>query len=336
MLPDWTHALGEPAAHAELRNTAGDFAVVEELGFALSGDGEHDYLFVEKTNLTTNRVALDLARAAAVPRKSIGFAGMKDRRARTRQWFSVHRSAGQDVDWQQLDVDGLTVLESTRHRRKLKRGAHRGNRFRIVLRNIQDPASSIAPRLERIRAEGVPNYFGEQRFGWGGGNVALAQSLFDGRSLPRDKRSIALSAARSLIFNDLLSARVADASWNTLIDGDVAGLDGSGSVFNVDAVDDELAARCAALDVHPTGPLWGAGAPMSNGTPAEMERRVAASHAALKHGLEEKTQEGRRSLRVAARDLAWLPAGETLKLEFTLPRGAFATAIIRELVRYRI
>lgn len=333
-LPDWARVFGEPEARARLRSAPADFAVTEELGFELSGEGEHDYLFIEKTNLTTSGVAADLARTAGVPRRAVGFSGMKDRRACTRQWFSVQRAAGQTVDWERLDVDGLRVLESTRHRRKLKRGAHRSNRFRIVLRELQDPASSVPKRLERIRVHGVPNYFGEQRFGWGGGNIALAGEFFSGRRLPREKRSIALSAARSLIFNDLLSARIADASWNTLIAGDVAGLDGSGSVFAVATVDDTLTARCSTLDIHPTGPLWGAGAPQSQAQVAELERRTAYRHEALCRGLEANTKEARRALRMRVRDLNWSKDESALTLDFALTRGSFATALLRELVSY--
>ncbi len=333
-LPDWARVFGEPAARARLRSKPADFVVTEELGFEPSGDGEHDYLFVEKTNLTTHRVAAELAKTAGVPRRAVGYSGMKDRRACTRQWFSVQRAPGRTVDWAGFGAEGLSVLESTRHRRKLKRGVHRSNRFRVVLREFEDPDSSVLPRLERVRTLGVPNYFGEQRFGRDGGNVALAQAFFSGRRLPREKRSIALSAARSLIFNDLLSARVADASWNTLRDGDIAGLDGSGSVFAVETVDEALRTRCAALDVHPTGPLWGAGAPMAEGAPAALERRTARSHAALCRGLETWTEERRRALRMPVRDLDWAEDDATLTLGFSLARGSFATALLRELIDY--
>ena len=333
-LPNWARVFGEPAAKARLRSAPADFEVTEELGFEPSGDGEHDYLFVEKTNLTTHRVAAELAKTAGVPRRAVGYSGMKDRRARTRQWFSVQRAAGRTVDWAGLGVAGLRVLESTRHRRKLKRGVHRSNRFRVVLRELEDPDSSVLARLERVRTLGVPNYFGEQRFGRGGGNLALAEAFFSGRRLPREKRSIALSAARSLIFNDLLSARVVDESWNTLLDGDIAGLDSSGSVFAVEAVDEVLRTRCAALDVHPTGPLWGAGAPKTEGAPAELEKRMARSHAVLCRGLETWTEERRRALRMPVRDLSWTEGDRTLTLDFSLARGSFATALLRELVVY--
>ncbi len=333
-LPEWPRALGVPSAEARLRSTADDFEVTEELGFAWSGDGDHDVLFVEKTELTTHRVAGLLARHAGVPRAAVGYAGLKDRRARTRQWFTVKREAQPRTDWSDLAARGLSVLSLNRNRRKLKRGAHRGNRFRIVLRELEDPSGSLPERLRRVRAEGVPNYFGEQRFGVHGNNVALAEALFAGRRLPRAQRSMALSAARSLIFNEVLAARVADGSWNALASGDVASLDGSGSVFVVEAIDDELERRARTLDLHPSGPLWGAGAARVGGASARLEARVAAAHAALARGLERETKAARRALRVRVKDLDWCFEGGSLVLDFALVRGAYATAVVRELVRY--
>ena len=329
-------ALGEPVARARLRSTVDDFEVTEELGFSWSGDGDHDVLFVEKTDLTTERVAGFLARHAGVPRRAVGYAGRKDRRARARQWFSVGRTPRRDTDWSRLEPPGLRVLASTRHRRKLRRGAHRGNRFRIVLREVEDPTLSVPERLRWIRRHGAPNYFAEQRFGRDGGNLALADALFAGHRLSRDKRSIALSAARSLIFNAVLSVRVADGTWSTLAVGDVAGLDGSGSVFAVDALDDDLRRRSETLDLHPTGPLWGAGPALVTGPSADLEARIAAEHPALRRGLEDWTKAARRALRVRVADFRWRTEGATLTLEFALTRGAFATAVLREIVSYDV
>ena len=324
-----------------MRRAPADFEVVEELGFTPSGDGEHDYLFVEKTARTTREAARELARHAGVADKVVGYAGMKDRNARTRQWFSVQRRPGTEVDWDSFDRAGLAVIEATRHGRKLKRGAHRRNRFRIVLRDVAEEAcvrgvASLEERLARLGRDGAPNYFGEQRFGRDGGNLALAERLFDGRRLRRSERSIALSAARSAIFNDVLSARVAAGTWDRLLPGDVAGLDGTGSVFPVADVDDELRGRCRELDIHPTGPLWGRGAPATGGRPALLERDAAAGRAGLATGLEAMTAAARRPLRVAVRDLEWHVEGTSLTLRFSLDRGSFATAILRELVVYPI
>lgn len=334
VLPDWARAAGPPSASARIRASDDDFEVIEQLGFEPSGDGEHDYLSVRKRSLNTSRVAALLAQHAKVSRRDIGFAGMKDRHAVTTQWFSVKRPAKTDIDWDGFEETGVTLLAANRHRRKLKRGAHTGNRFCLVLRDVRDPHGDLDERLELVRSAGVPNYFGEQRFGRGGRNVDLARSLFSGGRLRREQRSIALSAARSLIFNDLLSTRVSAGTWDRLLHGDVAGLDGSGSVFVIDALDRSLEVRLAALDVHPTGPLWGSGEPMSRGAVAAAERAAADAYADLKAGLEAATRASRRPLRVVVRGLGWTRENDILTLEFGLDRGAFATAVLRELVTY--
>jgi len=334
-LPDWARATGRPTASGSLRERVDDFRVVECLGAEPDGDGEHDYLLIEKAGQTTHRVAGMLAGFAGVRRRDVGYCGMKDRHARTRQWFSVPRSGGSATatDWSGFTADGVEVIVRSRHRRKLRRGAHRANHFRIVLRRLSDPDASLPDRIRRLEARGAPNYFGEQRFGRHGGNLELARKLFAGRRLPRMQRSMALSAARSLIFNDVLSRRVTDGSWNRLQPGDVANLDGSGSIFAVTRVDDELARRCAAFDLHPTGPLWGSHAPGSACAVADLERAAARARAEFAEGLEARTEESRRALRMRIADLAWEITGDSLTLAFTLPAGCFATAVTRELVR---
>jgi len=185
---------------------------------------------------------------------------MKDRHAVTRQWFSVRRPAGTPADWSALEVEGAQVLEVSRNNRKLRRGAHSGNQFRIVVRGSanSDPETSgelVQQRTRTIVEQGVPNYFGEQRFGREGGNLQLAEALFAGKRLKRDKRSFALSSARAWLFNQVLQQRVEAGTWSELQAGDVAALDGSGSIFAVEELDETLEKRCRELDLHPTGPL---------------------------------------------------------------------------------
>ena len=321
-LPNWIRAYGEPLFAATIRATPADFDVTEDLGFELSGDGEHDYLYVEKTGTNTEWLARQLAGYADVPAKDVGYSGLKDRHAVTRQWFSVPR--WNLPDWTTFDVDGTSILEVNRNARKLRRGAHRSNRFQIVLRG---PAKGSEPflveRLQRIRDEGVPNYFGEQRFGRDGGNVDLASSWAAGKRLPRHKRSIAISSARSFMFNELLAARVADNSWNQFIAGDVANLDGTGSIFDVEDVDDELRDRCATLDIHPTAALWGDGS---------AEEAAPAGHDDWLRALRKaRVKPARRSLRLRVMGLQWQFNDEALTLSFGLSRGAFATSVLREI-----
>lgn len=331
-MPDWPRCNDGARASARLRVELADFAVSEELGFTPEGEGAHDWLCVEKRDRNTTDVAQALARYAGVHPRTVGYSGLKDRRAITRQWFSVERPGGRGADWEGFRADGLEVIDSTRHSRKLRRGTHRHNHFRLVLRDLHDPEGALDDALRRLRENGAPNYFGEQRFGRGAHNLELSRRLFAGRRLPRTKRSIALSAARSLIFNDLLAERVRDGSWNRLRVGDVANLDGSRSIFAVESVDEELESRAARLDLHPTGPLWGAGAPSATGEPGRLESQTAAGHEDLASGLEAVTSEARRALRMRIADFRWEFNGNLLRLEFRLPRGCFATAVVRELV----
>lgn len=331
-LPDWSYALGHPIAEAVVRSSVDDFVVEEELGFEPSGDGEHLFLFVEKRNRTTDEVATRLARIAGVPRRAVSYSGLKDKRAHTRQWFSVHCAPRREVDWPVSIDENVTIVERALNRRKLRRGAHHANRFTLVLRDVRDPDDTLRLRLETMAQSGAPNYFGEQRFGRGGGNVGIAERVFAGSRVSRRERSIGLSAARSLIFNDVLARRIDDGSWNTLHVGDVANLDGRDSVFSVSDVDPEFEARCQRLDIHPTGPLWGKGAPGSAGKIEELERAVADRHPSLVAGLAATTDVMRRPLRVRLQSLEWHAVADTLTLTFTLRRGSFATAVLRELI----
>ncbi len=331
-LPDWSRVLGSPRASAITRQKFDDFIVVEELGFEPSGEGEHTFLFIEKCNRTTDQVAAQLARIAGVPRRAVSFSGLKDKRARTRQWFSVQCPPRREVDWPDSLDDAVTVIERTKNRRKLRRGAHRANRFTLVLREVNDPDATLQERLETLARTGTPNYFGEQRFGRDGGNVGIAERLFAGVRVARRERSIGLSAARSLLFNEVLSRRIDAGSWNVLKPGDVANLDGRDSVFDFEAVDAELSERCERLDIHPTGPLWGRGAPGVADEVAQLENAVAGDHAELATGLEKTTEVMRRPLRMRLDALEWHADGDTLTLTFGLRRGSFATALLRELV----
>jgi tRNA pseudouridine13 synthase len=335
-LPDWSRAHGGVIFNGRIRQSADDFAVTEVLGFEPDGEGEHDFLWVEKRNTNTVWLARQLADFAGIEARDVGYAGMKDRHAVTRQWFSVRRPAGIPADWTALEVEGAQVLEVSRNSRKLRRGAHSGNQFRIVVRGSADSDTKVSGELVRQRTQsiserGVPNYFGEQRFGREGGNLQLAEALFAGKRLKRDKRSIALSSARAWLFNHVLQQRVEAGTWSELRLGDVAALDGSGSIFIVEDLDEAIEKRCRELDLHPTGPLWGE----SNAHQAN-ELKVVETFPTLVAGLEKQTKAARRSLRLAVRDLKTSLDGDALILEFYLARGGFATAVLREIAGYEV
>ncbi len=228
----------------------------EVLGFETQGDGEHVLVRVEKRGANTQWVAKELARMAGIPPRDVSFAGRKDRQAVAVQHFSLWLGKRPEPDWSTQTHPEFRVLAAARHRRKLRIGALRGNRFRLLLRDLTVPAAALESRLAQIRQRGVPNYFGPQRFGRDGANIARAAAFFSGELSIRKRnlRSLLLSTARSLIFNAVVSQRVADNTWDKILPGEVCMLDGSHSVFHADSVDAALAARSAAGDVHPTGP----------------------------------------------------------------------------------
>lgn len=317
-----------------MRQSSSDFQVTEILDYELSGDGEHDFLWLEKLDANTAWVAGELAKFAGIRESDVGYAGLKDRHAVTRQWFSVRRPSSAGTNWNDFELPDVKILNLSRHGRKLRRGAHSGNRFRIAVRDVDVTPDQLDQRLSLMRRDGVPNYFGEQRFGRDGNNLQLAGDLFDGRKMRRAKRSIALSAARSFLFNHILQQRVQDASWNQLIEGESACLDGSNSIFAVERVDQELQRRCEELDIHPGGALWGKGEPSTSGEVLALEQAAVLPFENIRRGLESLARQSRRALRLAVLDLAWEIDGNTVWLEFGLTSGGYATAVLREFVRY--
>lgn len=328
-------AWGGPAIQAVLRQQPEDFQVRELPVLEPQGSGEHVWLWIAKRGENTEHVAGLLARHAGVHARAVSFAGLKDRHALTAQWFSVHLPGRAEPDWYALNSDSVTVQRHVRHGRKLQRGALRGNAFRITLRAVEGDRAGLQVLLERVRSGGVPNYFGEQRFGAAGSNLDSALQLFRNPRLrlSRSRRSLALSAARSLLFNAVLSQRVRYGNWNRIVPGDALQLDGSRSFFLTDAADPDLNARLLAMDIHPTGPLPGAGDSPVRGACRELETAVLADYDTLRHGLAAAgLRQERRALRVQVNDLSWhWPEADRLVLEFSLPAGSYATALLREL-----
>ena len=341
----WTRAaLQPPRAHGaplppvELKATPEDFHVEEQLSFEPSGTGPHWLLRVEKRTANTRWVAAEIARLAGVPGGDVGYAGLKDRHAVAVQWFSVPNLGTSAESWTDVRTAEFKVLEARANLRKLRRGALSGNRFRIRLRNVTWTREQLDSKLDALRAHGAPNYFGPQRFGRDGYNLDRVAAWVQSGIAPRGRveRSFALSAARSLVFNALLARRVEAGDWSQLAPGDVASLDGSGSHFNVTSVDDELRRRLSVFDVHPSGPLWGRGHPASEGQALQHELAVSRELATVADLLaaEGLTQE-RRALRCAVRELSVERDASTLTLSFSLGRGQFATAVLREICEFQ-
>ena len=326
-------AWGGAVTRGVMRSAPGDFIVQEDLGFCPDGGNGHTLLYVRKTAANSEWAARRIARAAGVRPRDVGYCGMKDRHALTTQWFSV--PGRPRIDSQALSEDDLEILEQAGHSRKLRRGSHRGNHFHIVLRQADGLEADIGRRMSAISTGGVPNYFGAQRFGRQGGNLELARALAEGARLDRRRRGFALSAARSAIFNEVLSRRVAMGAWNALLSGDIAMLDGSASWFKTEESDRELRDRLRAMDIHPSGPLWGIGDPPSSAETLRLELEVARSLPELLGCVEAAgMRQERRALRLPVRDLRWSIDDRVLQMSFRLPRGAFATAVVAEILEH--
>lgn len=337
----WSHAaLSPPRAHgpplppAQFKASPEDFRVEERLSFLPSGTGPHWLLRIEKRGANTRWVASELARLARVPVSEVGYAGLKDRHASTVQWFSVPATVGDAGFWGAVQTAEFRVLDVQANTRKLKRGALAGNHFRIRLRDAAWSPEQLEVKLDAVRAHGVPNYFGPQRFGREGHNLDRVRSWIETGRPPRDRaeRGFAMSAARSLLFNAVLARRVEAGDWSQIAPGDLAGLDGSGSHFAVTQVDGDLARRVQEFDIHPTGPLWGRGEPGSAGRARGHEDAAAADfpEVAALLAAQDLAQE-RRALRCVPRDLVVDTDGATTTLCFRLGRGQFATAVLREI-----
>ncbi len=328
-------AHGAAVISARFKVEPEDFVVREWLGFEADGEGDHMLLTVRKRGANTLWVAKQLAKFAKVDNRDVGFAGLKDRQAITEQAYSIPSKQLTPNDWVGFAGDGFEVTSAIRQRRKLKRGAHKGNDFEIVLRDVQGDPAALDARLQAIRELGVPNYFGPQRFGHDGHNLSMAEDwLVQGNEIrDRVQRGFALSAARSLLFNAVLQARVGQGIWNQLLPGDLASLNGTNSIFAVTELDDTLRQRCVEFDIHPSGPLWGRGELAVAHATAALEQAAVAQYPALATGLAQAgLEQERRALRMWVRNLTWTLEGSRLILRFRLHRGAFATAVIAELM----
>ena len=335
MTDELPRAHGPAVLRGVLRSAPEDFRVEELPGFEPSGSGEHLLLTVEKRGMNTAWAAKLISQWARVPEMGVSYAGLKDRHAVTVQRFSVHLPKKVAPDLAALESPDLRVLDHAWHARKLPRGALAGNRFELVLRDMEGEVAAIEERLQAIDRDGVPNYFGEQRFGREGDNVAQALAMFAGRRVRREQRTLLLSAARSELFNRVLSERVRQGNWNRALDGEVWALEGSRSVFGPEPWTPALADRLAAFDIHPSGPLWGRGALRSTDAVAALEQQALAGEQAqaLRDGLEHAgLEQERRALRLRPRELQWQwQQGRALAVSFALPAGAYATVVLAEL-----
>ena len=300
-----------------------------------SGQGEHLWLEIQKSGCNTDWLARELARVAEVKPMAVSYAGLKDRNAITTQWFSIQLPGRADPDLSSIESEDVKILQKCRHDRKLKRGALTGNQFELCIRDLSATDDELEERLKIISEQGVPNYFGEQRFGHDMANLDKASKLFTGvfKKLKKNQRSIYLSAARSWIFNQVLSERIRQGNWNRHLDGDVFMLDGKSACFADDGSED-IADRLANKEIHPTGPLWGKGESMAKAACLELENNIASHFELFCEGLiKANMKQERRSLRLMANNMTWEKEDASkLRLQFELPAGAYATMVIREII----
>ncbi|WP_188694140.1 tRNA pseudouridine(13) synthase TruD [Bowmanella pacifica] len=327
----WHYLYAKPAGTGLLKQQPQDFIVREQLGYEPCGEGEHIYLWVRKTGLNTANVAEQLARFAGVHPRNVSFSGRKDKHAVTEQWIGLHLPGKQDPDWQSFAMPGVEILKAIRHNRKLRTGTHKFNDFELIIRELSHP-DEVNERLSLLN-DGVPNYFGEQRFGNRNGNLFLGVRMLEGETIrDRQKRSMAISALRSWLFNEFVSCRLTDTPSTQGMNGDVMLLQGSNSFFCADQWNEELQQRLQERDIQFSAPMWGKGPLASQHQALTFESAVAARHQALCEGLAALgLNQERRALLQYPDALNWQITGQQLTLSFRLQAGGFATAVTREL-----
>ncbi|TQQ87436.1 tRNA pseudouridine(13) synthase TruD [Cronobacter sakazakii] len=329
----WLH--GQPQGQGRLKASPTDFQVVEDLGFAPDGDGEHLLVRIRKTGCNTRAVADALAKFLGIAAREVSFAGQKDKYAVTEQWLCARLPGKEMPAMRAFTLEGCEVLEFARHRRKLRLGALKGNRFSLVLRDITH-RDEIEQRLSLISEKGVPNYFGPQRFGRGGSNIYQAKRWAQTGQPPRErnKRGFALSAARSLMFNTLVSERLQRFGVNQVMDGDALQLAGRGSWFVATPEElTDLQARVDNGELLITAALPGSGDWGTQHAALTFEQTTLADETELLTLLtREKVEAARRAMLLFPRELRWQWQDDTtLEVSFWLPAGSFATSVIREL-----
>jgi len=341
MLKEPAYLHGTPQSSGILRTQMSDFKVFEQLPFTPCGEGEHLFIYIRKTGANTLFVARELAKYFKVKEQLVSYAGLKDRFAVTEQWFGVHVPGKQEYNLDDLNIEGVEVLEYQRHNKKLRTGALTGNRFELILRDVS-AIKALTERWQKIVEQGVPNYFGEQRFGIDGGNIDRALALFSGQKVKdKKKRGIYLSAARSHIFNAVIDQRINRQVFEKVAVGDVLMLAGTQSVFHVDEVDDTIKQRLIDKDVDITAPMWGAGVLMTRDEPLALEQSIAEQNNEFCQGLPRfglKQERRRIRLTISDAEIELLPSQEAenaVKVSFTLPAGCYATTVLRELINYQ-
>lgn len=313
-----------------------DFEVEEVPAYLPSGEGEHLYLWVEKRGLSTPEAARLLASHLGIPEREVSYAGLKDRQALSRQTLCV--PAKVEAKLAGFAHPKLRLLSQARHGNKLRTGHLRGNRFRIRIREVQDPGAA-QETLERLRAQGAPNYFGEQRFGRAEDNAELGRKLLLGERLDpppdRFRRRLYLSAFQSRLFNRALAERLRAGSWARALLGDVLEKsEGGGQFLCLDPAVDQP--RVERFEVSPAGPLFGPKMLRAQGEVGKAEERLLVEEGVRLEDFARgkgETEGARRPYRVRLADAELSAEGADLWLSLALPRGSYATVVLAELLK---
>ncbi|WP_343529481.1 tRNA pseudouridine(13) synthase TruD [Yokenella regensburgei] len=333
---DLTYLHGKPQGQGMLKANPEDFLVVEDLGFAPDGEGEHILVRIRKNGCNTRFVADALAKFLKIHAREVSFAGQKDKHAVTEQWLCARVPGNAMPDLSKFELEGCRVLEYARHKRKLRLGALKGNAFTLILREVTD-RNDVEARLQAIVERGVPNYFGAQRFGIGGSNLhgALRWAESGGPVRDRNKRSFWLSAARSALFNQIVSDKLKKTDFNQVVDGDALQLAGRGSWFVATVEErDELQARVDNRELMITAAMPGSGDWGTQRAALAFEQSALAQETLLQSLLvREKVEASRRAMLLYPQQLNWNWWDDvTVELRFWLPAGSFATGVVRELI----
>jgi tRNA pseudouridine13 synthase len=335
ILSSLSYLTGKPVASAKIKAQPEHFQVREDLGFSFTGEGEHLMVRIRKTGENTSFVANELAKACGVKSKDVSWAGLKDRHAVTEQWLSVHLPKGDTPDFRAFlaQYPSIEILATDRHNKKLRPGDLVGNKFVVTLSDVTD-IEDVVQRLEKIKQVGVPNYFGSQRFGNDGNNLEEARrwGRENVRTRNQNKRSLYLSAARSWIFNRIVSARLERELFDKFITGDVAQTSAGNLVVDADNMA-EMQAQLIDGKASITAALAGDNALPTQADAQALEQPFLDEEPdlmALIRG--NRMRHDRRNIALKPQDLDWSVEGNNITLTFSLDAGSFATSIVRELV----
>ncbi|MCF6767302.1 tRNA pseudouridine(13) synthase TruD [Thiotrichales bacterium 19S11-10] len=330
--------MSEKTAIGALKSYTTDFIVEEKLNISFSEKGEHLWVYIEKENRHTEEVAKLLARFTGISLRDVGYSGMKDKQALTKQWFSLKLPIQYQPDWSLFSYEGIKILESIRHDKKLRLKTHQANAFEIIIRDVDVDQVKLASAIHYIKYKGVPNFYGSQRFGHNHKNLDDLFLWLKGETNPPLKRKKwLLSVYRSYLFNHYLNYRYSLGKLYQVLPGDVLTFNGSDSVFQVNLEEEVLAAqkRLKASEVFPAGPLWSA-EEAKLFWQSEALKLLNQAFETEKAWLDPKVIRPFK-LKLAYRSLVLMPKNlqadydlnkNQLRLQFLLPAGGYATTLI--------